>query len=143
MEFPDNPNCEKTDATLRFVGADLDPDEVTAAVGMAPDVGHKRGEVRVAVRGREYKFPRGIWYITTEDWPSRNLEAHVVRLLDRVEGVRERLASYSRANPDVRFEIMCHWVSASGHGGPSLSPETLARIAAMGATLDFDIYSAV
>jgi hypothetical protein len=140
MELPDNPNCDKTDVTLRFVAPELDPESVTSAVGIEPDVGHKRGDVRVVKNGRDYKFPNGIWYLTTEGWPSRNLEAHVVRMLERVQGVLELLTNYSKANPHVRFELMCHWVSASGHGGPSLSPQTLARIASLGATLDFDIY---
>src|SRR4051812_25838507 len=107
MEFPDNPNCEKTGATLRFVALELDPETVTAAVGIEPDLGHKRGDVRLVKNGREYNYPKGIWYLTTEGWLSRNLEAHVVRLLDRVHGVSEQLTNYSKANPDVRFEIMC------------------------------------
>lgn len=142
-QFPDNPNCEKTHATLRFVHVDLDPDVVTRTLGITPDVTHKRGDSRTGKSGREYLYPRGLWYLTTREWPSRNLEAHVTRLLDRVEPVADLIREFARSHPECRFEIMCYWMSATGQGGPSLSPSTLSRIGTLGATLDFDIYSVI
>jgi hypothetical protein len=141
--FPDNANCERTHATLRVVHADLDPEMITQSVGIAPDAAHKRGEMRLSKSGKKYPYPRGIWNVSTRGWSSRNLEAHIVRLLERVEPSADRIRNVLRTNPEYRFEIMCFWMSATGQGGPSLSPDTLSRIAALGATLDFDIYSAV
>ena len=142
-QFPDNPNCEDTHATLRFVHDNLDPDLITRAVHITPDAAHKRGAMRVSKSGKTYPYPRGVWNVNTRGWPSRNLEAHVVRLLDRVEPSADRIRNVIQSNPEYRFEIMCFWMSATGQGGPSFSPSTLSRIAALGATLDFDIYSAV
>jgi hypothetical protein len=34
----------------------------------------------------------------------------------------------------------CFWVSATGQGGPVLTPEVLERIAHVGAALWFDLY---
>jgi hypothetical protein len=141
--FADNPNCEETHATLRFVDKDLDPNIITSAFGIQPDEAHKRGDKRISKSGKEYPYPRGVWYLTTTGWPSRNLEAHIVRLLDRVEPVAEVVRRIIQEHPSYRFEIICYWMSATGQGGPSFSPSTLSRIAALGATLDFDIYSAV
>jgi hypothetical protein len=143
MDFPDNPNCRKTGATLQFVGIDLDPDDVTAFVGIEPDMAHKRGAVRLGKGGRSYRYPRGIWSVTTEGWKSRNLEAHLVSVLDRIEPAMERFVAFHRNRPEVRFEVMCYWVSETGHGGPSLSPLAMSRVASLGATLFFDFYSTV
>jgi hypothetical protein len=40
----------------------------------------------------------------------------------------------------LRADFYCYWVSATGQGGPEVSPETLARIAALGASLGFEFH---
>jgi hypothetical protein len=39
-----------------------------------------------------------------------------------------------------RASICCYWVSATGNGGPVLSPELLGRLAKYNLTLSFDIH---
>jgi hypothetical protein len=41
---------------------------------------------------------------------------------------------------DIRADFFCLWRSATGHGGPEISPATLGRIAALGASSGFDFY---
>jgi hypothetical protein len=37
-------------------------------------------------------------------------------------------------------DFFCFWLSATGHGGPEVSPGTLARIVRFNASLGFDCY---
>ena len=45
-----------------------------------------------------------------------------------------------RARDDVEADFFCYWVSAKGHGGPVISPSTMGRIGALGATFGIDFY---
>jgi hypothetical protein len=38
------------------------------------------------------------------------------------------------------MDIFCYWVSASGQGGPTLSPELMTRLAEAELEVGFDIY---
>jgi hypothetical protein len=37
-------------------------------------------------------------------------------------------------------DFHCYWVSATGQGGPMVTPETLSRMGAIGAMLDFEFH---
>jgi hypothetical protein len=45
-----------------------------------------------------------------------------------------------RREHELRGDFFCYWLSASGHGGPEVSPTTLARIAALDLSLGIDFY---
>ena len=62
--------------------------------------------------------------------------ATLVHLLDAVE----RAAGALRGRHGLEADFSCFWVSALGYGGPTISPATLARIAALDAQLGFDFF---
>ena len=39
-----------------------------------------------------------------------------------------------------RMDIFCYWLSAGGHGGPTLSPAIMRRLGELGLEIGFDIY---
>ena len=51
----------RTVASLRIFGDDLDPDEVTRLLGKRPDASERRGETVRAPSGRERVLRRGSW----------------------------------------------------------------------------------
>lgn len=128
-----NPNCSETSAMLRIVGPNVDPDQFTQASGIPPTM-------RVAVGDISPKGTRprteGIWAIDTQGLlGSTELEDHLSLLIAKLP------ENFVDLIPNgARCEILCVWHSATGHGGPSLSPSVLSKIAASGITLDFDFY---
>jgi hypothetical protein len=131
-----NLNCSETHAMLRIVGANVDPKAVTAATGISPTLQISVGDVTPnGTRPRR----EGIWARSTEgSVDSTDLEDHLLALLDQLP------ANFGDViPPGARCEILCVWRSATGYGGPSLSSKLLARIAAAGIDLDFDLYSDV
>jgi hypothetical protein len=94
--------------------------------------------------GRHGKTARrqrtGIWLLHSDRAVgSTSLERHLIYLLDAVEPAALALDAV-RSQYDLRADFFCYWLSATGHGGPEISPLTLARIAALDAPLGIDFY---
>ena len=129
-----NPNCAATCATLRLYGDALDPAEVSRLLGLEPTDSAAKGET-VVVGAKSRTAPTGRWILTSENAiQSTNLEDHLDWLLDRLSVVPCDVPGVGRA------DVFCYWVSATGHGGPELSPQMLARLASLQLTLGFDLY---
>lgn len=131
----ENSNCQETYASFRLGGHALNTGEVTTRIGLAPDFAIERGERRQGddVRG-------GVWLLGTRGrLESTNVERHLILLLDMLEPRRDEVLAVA-AEQGLSLDFFCFWVSATGHGGPEVSPETLARIAALHSSLGFDFY---
>lgn len=125
----ENPNCARTFASFRLIGQPpFDPAEVTSRIGIDPDT---------TTRLRS----RGGWLITSEHrLDTTSIERHLRVLLDLLEPHKAAILALIE-DADLRADFFCLWRSATGHGGPEISPATLARIAALRASLGFDFYS--
>jgi hypothetical protein len=125
----ENPNCARTHATFRLTGDSLDPDEISAALGIP------------AGRGGTIRRQRTrVWLLASEHTvESTSLERHLIHLLDAIEPAAATVDTLRREY-DLRADFFCYWLSATGHGGPELSPDTLRRIAELDAVLGIDFY---
>lgn len=131
----DYATCEQTYATVRIY--DVDSDHVTNLLGIIPSSSQPGG--RISVRGGESaKRPKG-WFLSTEGAiESRDVRRHLDWLLDKLMPQRDALAELRRRGATV--DICCYWLSASGHGGPTISPAQSAKLAALGIDCWFDVY---
>jgi hypothetical protein len=131
-----NPNCSETYASLRLVGASIDPGAITRALGIQPTFQIHVGDV--LPKGTRPRS-EGIWAVSTEGRVrSSALEDHILALL---QDLPSEFRSFIPEN--CRCEIQCVWRSATGYGGPSLSARLLSRLGGHGIDLDFDFYSDV
>jgi hypothetical protein len=124
---------------LRLIGRDLDPEEVTTALGLQASTAFRRGDSFVAGK-RERKRAYGAWTLSTEGAVhSEDLEAHCVYLRDLVLPVRERLSAYLSSD-DVDVDVAFWWEPSDGPVGFTL-PSGLLR--ELGSVCDrFDFYFA-
>ncbi|HEY2539503.1 MAG TPA: DUF4279 domain-containing protein [Stellaceae bacterium] len=131
--------------TLRFAGDDLDPDEISAVLPVAPTRAHRKGEEFFAgphagnLRGRT-----GIWFLATDRLvPSDHLDEHfafVEQLLypeagedSRVKKLREILArTHSHAH------ITCFWRGESGEPVPEVAVSLKSAIKPLNADIETD-----
>jgi hypothetical protein len=138
-EMTDNSNCMKTHATFRLEGDMLDPEAVTVRLHITPTFAHAKGSLFKSGSGW-HKRTAGVWALETEkDLFSKCLERHIVLLLDKLEPVAVEVAKL-KAEYALEADIVCGWFLARDHGGPTLRPETLGRIAQMDLILDWDFY---
>ena len=126
-----------SEATLRFFGEDVVPEEITALLGVAPtescrkgdDISRRAGVVRLAKRGS--------WRLHAERREPENLEAQIVELLEQLPSDSGIWASLSRYKPDV----FCGIFMESFNDGLPLSAKVLLALGERGISLDFDIYN--
>jgi Domain of unknown function (DUF4279) len=125
---------------FRLIGDEVDPEVVAQEVALAPTEAHRKGDPRPTRWGaRGLRWPTGVWRLESELPASASLEEHLRALLDRLDpvaaGIRRCTARGWRA------DYFCGCFQADMNEGTDLAPETLGRIAALGAILSLDIYS--
>jgi hypothetical protein len=136
----ENPNCARTHASFRLAGSELIVADVTRRLGLKPQFTAEKGELRSARRGEPIRQPTGIWSISSENaLETTSIERHLRFLLSELEPVSEALAEVVESQ-GLDADFFCYWLSATGHGGPEVTPETLRQIADLRAVLGFDFY---
>ena len=135
----DYPTCSKAYAGLRIYHDDLDPDRVTGLLGIEPSQTQVRGQVLTRSTGRPFTPPIGGWFLSTKGViVSKDIRRHVDWILDRLAGKDQVLRSLQAEGN--RMDVFCYWLSASGHGGPILSPAIMRRLGELELEIGFDIY---
>ncbi len=136
MDVSDYPTCERTYATLRIYPESLDPSEVTARLGIQPSDWQRRGESR-----RPGSRPAKLsgWFLSSEGAvESRDVRRHLDWLLSHIAPRGDVIRALQ--SEGCRMDVSCFWVSASGHGGPSVRPAQMGELARLGLELWFDVY---
>jgi hypothetical protein len=131
-------------ASFRLSGDALDPDAITRAIGLTPHATHRKGEARPCREGLDDLPPwrSGLWSLHSEDalpQTDNHLEDHLIWLLDRLDPVRDTLRQL-RFEQSLTADFFCGYFMHQSNSGFQFSTQTLARIAALDATLGVDIY---
>src|SRR3990172_13078367 len=127
----DYPTCLETYATLRIYHEHLDPDSLSRRLGLAPTESQVRGQLLNPGGRVPLIAPLGGWFLSTKSaLESRDSQLHISWLLDRLGGQDEVLGQLRKEG--YRMDISVSWLSAHGHGGPTLSPLLMSRMAAAG-----------
>lgn len=125
--------------SLSFFGDDLDPDEVTAILGLAPTFGVRRDGVWLTNSGVEKIAKTGSWRLVTEHRQPGDLDGQIADLL---EDLSKDLAAWNDLSQRFGGRLFCGLFMASTNDGVRLMPNTLRQIGDRGLKLDLDIYSA-
>jgi hypothetical protein len=130
-------------ASLSIYGEDLDPDEITRIVGLAPTHSHRRGQ---PVRPRCPPARMGAWlYKVDSETPDEAADdthdlADLVlgRLLDRLPSDP---ALWARLAQQYQMRIFFCILLVGYNKGFGLSARNIQRAAVLGVPLDFDLYA--
>ncbi len=137
LPMTDYPTCAETFATLRVYHDAADPQMVTAALGLTPSrswrCGESHGTRRVAT------YPQSGWLFSSEGAvTSSDSLRHIEWLLTAIEPQRSSLPELRQQG--YRMAISCYWASKNGHGGPTLTPDIMHRLAELQLAVEFDVY---
>lgn len=136
MYSDDYETCKSTYATWRLYPAALDPDEVTERLGISPSEVQREGD-----RRRSTSIKLNGWFLCSRGQVvSRDARRHIDWILDQIEPVAAELDKLRSLG--ARADISCFWLSAYGHGGPTISPHQSGRLAALNLDCWFDVYEA-
>ena len=125
-------------ATLRVIGDELSPDEISSLLGSPATIGRIKGEV---VRGKktsiEYTNKSGMWRLDATDREPGNLDEQVIELLSKLT---QDLAVWSSLKERFRLELFCGLFMEATNEGATLSSDTLLALGARGIELSLDVY---
>jgi Domain of unknown function (DUF4279) len=132
--------CERTYATLRIYTKNMEPDEVTRLLEVAPTGSVTRSGVILDGPSKGTVGKLNGWFLSTKERvDSKDLRRHVDCLLQSLEGLQDKLRSL-QAMPDVFMDVSCYWLSKSGHSGPMLSPKQMRSLCDLNLEIWFDCY---
>jgi hypothetical protein len=132
------PTCEATYATLRVYPGEIDPESVTQRLGVAPSSFQRRGDI-TSKSSRARPVPMHGWFLESETMVhSKDCRRHIDWILDQLATKTDAVLALQQAG--CKMDISCYWLSRNGHGGPTVSPAQMKRLAEMNLDLGFDIY---
>ena len=122
---------------LKFIEENLKPEEITQLIGLQPTIAAKKGEVIPS--GRKFPIDEGTWIykhdINEIPW---NVGNAISELLPLLESKPKLLQFCLDNNVYLEFSVILYLEKDT----PiiTLEPSLLKRIAAINATIDFDMY---
>ncbi|HEX5139989.1 MAG TPA: DUF4279 domain-containing protein [Dehalococcoidia bacterium] len=122
--------------TICFYGDDLEPDELTRLLGMAPTHAHRPGDPVLSTRFRN-TYKKGAWILDLDDVEGADPEDAIIQLLQWLP-VDDPIWLELTAAFDVRIGLSL--VLKDWTRGFSLGAATLERLGALGLRLDVEIW---
>lgn len=135
IALEENPSCAELYVYFGVVGNLDRPDEITSRLKIQPTWAFAKGQT-IYSRGKpKGKRKEGNWSISSQgQLKTTSIERHLLFLLERLEPVKSELLEIAeRLSLTVNFS--CVWTFTDVIGGPILTPNTLRRIADLGAYL--------
>lgn len=132
-------HLDRSVAALRITGEDLDPTEITKALGCQPTRGHRKGDVLTGKKSgisRTVKF--GLWLLQTEDREPEDLDGQISELLGRLNPSLDVWGSISAR---YQMDLFCGLFMRESNEGATISAESMAALGQRGVQLSLDIYS--
>jgi hypothetical protein len=135
VSFDDDAGCLRTYATLRIYSGEINPSEISEALGIEPSRIWNKGSAETAVPRKQNG-----WFLTSRgEVESLDTKRHVDFLLARLAGREAYLAEL--AAQGLQVDIMCLWQSANkSEGGPNLLPAQMQQLASMSIAIAWNIY---
>ncbi len=135
------PAIERSVATLRVMGDDLVPEEITRLLGCAPTKAQLKGEVfRNAKSGKERIARFGMWRLNATDREPSDPDAQVAEILGKLS---QDLEVWRSLTSSFRTDLFFGLFMKEWNEGLSLSPMTLMALGSRGIEADFDIYGPI
>ena len=123
-------------ASLRIFGDDLDPDEVSKALGASPTEAHRNGD-EIVGKATTRIARTGSWHRVTSLPPEAELDDHIQSVLS---GLTSDLAVWADLLSRFDADIFCGVFLDHANEGFELSPTVTSALGARGLPVGFDIY---
>lgn len=129
---------KRTVITLRIIGDDLIPDEISEMLCCIPTQAQTKGESLVGkVTGKVRIAEFGMWRLEASESEPENLDGQIEEILCKLS---IDLDVWSEIGKRFEVDIFCGLFMGNGNEGLSLSPRTLSALGQRGIELGLDIY---
>jgi hypothetical protein len=132
------PTVSESSAALRFLGDEVDPEEITRQLGVSPTIGRPKGAVYRTPIGKERTSRTGIWHLEADRSRPAGIDAQIAFLFaDATADLKMWRGIASRFDG----EVICGLHLQTWNEGLDISPRSLQSLADRGLRLAFDIYA--
>lgn len=126
--------CTRTYSTLRIYPKAGHPNLITELLGIKPSSTSVAGKKNILGE----PCLNGWFLCTRRKLRSKDSRRHIDWILDKIEPVIAKIGTLQKEGAFI--DIMCFWGSATGNGGPVISPHQMTRLAKMNIELWWDVY---
>jgi hypothetical protein len=130
-------SIDRSVASLRIFGSDIDPSEVSEILGCAPTSSGKTGELVQRANGKSFPVREGYWRLESSKG-SFEIEELVLSLLNRLTA---DMNAWSSLTSRFKVDIFCGLFLEAANRGFSLSPAVLKQLSDRGIPIGFDVYA--
>ena len=124
----------RTRASIRFIGEDLDPTEISRLLTSEPTAENRRGDILHS----GHVLKRGSWRLAATEFDPGDL---VSQLRSVLAGLTQDLAVWRDLSARYDGDLFCGLFMHFSNEGESLSPSLLTMLSDRGLRLNFDIYA--
>ncbi|HRY02308.1 MAG: DUF4279 domain-containing protein [Hyphomicrobiales bacterium] len=128
----------ETSVSLRILGDDLEPEQVSSALGCRPVSSWRKGDIRKLRNGREATARTGTWIKSVDRKCPGDLNAQIIELMSAVSGSLEVWQSLTGR---FRADVFCGLFLSEANEGGEIAAQTLLALGSRGIALSFDIYA--
>ena len=126
-------SCNRTYATLLIYTGETLPDEVTRVLGISP--------TRISLAVDTPRRNLNGWFLSSQDViESKDSRSQIDYIIEVISPVKEKIVQLQSAGFDIG--VLCFWESATGNGGPTLSPRQMRVLGELNIELSWDIWFA-
>ena len=128
----------KSAASLRIMGDELAPSDVTKILGCAPSFEQTKGqEIVNAKTGNKRLAISGMWRLDTNRCEPENLDAQISKIFNQLTN---DLTKWKSLNDRYDIDLFCGIFMKEEMEGMEVSPVTLKILGERGVTLGLEIY---
>jgi hypothetical protein len=128
---------DRSVASLRITGDDLEPSTVSALLGVKPTRSHVKGAVLHSRPGRTRTARFGLWSLDAEDASPADLNEQVLGLLSRLPTEQD---TWHQLGASYEVDLFCGWFMGVINEGTSIQADTLSALGSRGIALSIDLY---
>lgn len=130
---------QRSVATLRISGDDLDPAEITRLLGCAPSSAQTKGERIVGRNSGSVRIAfTGMWRLSASDRQPEDLDGQIGELLSKLT---DDLGVWASIAGKHRLDLFCGLFMDGDNEGLSITPQSLAALGLRQIELGLDIYA--
>jgi hypothetical protein len=132
------PALDHTAASLRIIGDDLDPLEITQLLGHEPSSAECKGQETVGKSTGKVRVARtGSWRLDARARAPGDLDAQIGEILSQLS---TDLGTWQKLAERFRVDLFCGLFLSGGTGGEVVSPKSMAALGSRGIELGLDVY---
>jgi hypothetical protein len=132
---------DRSSATLRISGDDLDPDRVTELLGCTPTKAQRKGDTFTnPTSGYTRTAKVGMWRLEAADRMPEDLDGQIAEILSKLTPALDVWRALSER---YELDLFCGFFLDKTNEGLDVSSESLLALGQRGISLGMDIYATI